>query len=314
MPNTIKANQWLSRLQLEVTSNSRRVFANGRQQVEITVIVEPRDNDELDEYALDSIDLALIDPDGNPQSLGTGLLVQNERDPRFEYHAAGGGSASPLMKVAPNTVRRSFYVSSTLPGGTLTTVYASIRKDADNYFITNTGSFQSSVVIESITPLRHPEAAFKLDMQERVSFRTATGKLRDAETNFDVGYFGFRDPNNSIVESIPHAVPSGEPFYKRNNWDHVIFSFELINDYSQICQVTTYAEGAPMDLNYNGRRFTPRAGNMAVSVYHQRFYDAWSNSINEDKSLWTVVDRHGNEQDIEFFTENSGRIIKFRAN
>ena len=314
MSNTIKVNQWLSRLRLDITSSSNRVFANGRQQVEITVTVEPRDGEEVDENAIASIELFIFDDNANELQPDGELHVDSERDPRFEYYAASGGAPSPLMNSSQRTARRRFYLSSTLPGGSLTTIYAGIRKDTDNHFMTNTGPFQSSVVIESITPLRHPEAAFKLDMQERVSFRTATGKLRDAETNSDVGYFGFRDPNNSIVESIPHAVPSGEPFYTRNNWDHVIFSFELINDYSQICQVTTYAEGAPMDINYNGRRFTPRAGNMAVCVYHQRFYDAWSNSINEDKSLWTVVDRHGNEQDIEFFTEDSGRIIKFRAN
>lgn len=314
MSNTIKVNQWLSRLRLDITSSSNRVFANGRQQVEITVTVEPRDGEEVDEDAIASIELFIFDDNANELQPDGELHVDNERDPRFEYYAASGGAPSPLMNSSQRTVRRRFYLRSTLPGGSLTTIYAGIRKDTDNHFMTNTGPFQSSVVIESISPLRHPEAAFELDMQERVSFKTPTSKMRDSETNCDVGYFGFRDPNNSIVESIPHAVPSGEPFYKRNNCDHVTLSFELINDYSQICRVTTYAEGAPMDLNYNGRRFTPRAGNMAVCVYHHRFYDAWSNSVNEDKSLWTVVDRHGNEQDIEFFTEESGRKIRFRAN
>ncbi|TFF41212.1 hypothetical protein [Pseudomonas sp. RIT623] len=41
MNNTSKANQWLRRFELNITSNSRRVYANGRQQVEVTVTLEP---------------------------------------------------------------------------------------------------------------------------------------------------------------------------------------------------------------------------------------------------------------------------------
>lgn len=315
MTHTQSANQWLRRFRVDVTSNSNRVYANGRQQVEVTVTLEPRDGQTITEQNLASLELLQIDDDGKLHILDAELQAHHERDPRFAYHAASGVVPSPLMESSPLTIRRRFYVTSTLPGGTLSTLYAGIWKDEQSHFETNVAPFKSSVVIESISPQRLPESAFELKMEDTIAYKQSSGNYWDDEVEHQVGYFGLRDPNNFIVESRSQATPGGHAFYERHNWDHALFSFQLTNDYSQHTEVTVHGVGQAFALDVPGSRgsLTQRPHLMTLYRYHRRFYARHYNALDEEQSLWKVIDHNGNEHRIEFLSKESGRAIDFQV-
>lgn len=72
-------NQWLTRFRLDITSSSNRLYANGRQQVEVTVTLEPRKGETLSEESLNSLSLVLIDEDGEPRLLDHPDLFASKR-------------------------------------------------------------------------------------------------------------------------------------------------------------------------------------------------------------------------------------------
>ncbi|QXH47916.1 hypothetical protein KSS93_08425 [Pseudomonas xanthosomatis] len=315
MSNTLKANQWLRRFRVDITSSSNRVFANGRQQVEVTITIEPRDGETISEESLASMQLIAIDDDGKILDLDGDLLAQSERDERYVYHGAYGNAHSALPEASPNSIRRRFYVSSKLPGGTLSTIYAGIWKDENTSFETNTAPFSSSVVIESIAPRRLQQQDFQLALESRYEY-TISGESRyDDEYKEDVAYFGTQDSNNPIVQSFAVGPASGVPFYQRRNWDHALISFELVNDYSQRCDVTAYGVDADVTLTFNGdKTFYPRAHHMMLHRSHRRFYERYHNYKAVQRSLWTVIDSNGNEHGIEFRTSDNGEDFSFRVN
>ncbi|WP_153788404.1 hypothetical protein [Pseudomonas sp. EMN2] len=315
MTHTPTANQWLRRFRLDITSSSNRVYANGRQQVEITVTLEPRDGETVTEQNLATLELLQVDDDGNIRVLDSELRAHDERDPRFAYHTASGVVPSPLMESSSRTIRRRFYVTSTLPGGTLSTVYAGIWKDEQSHFETDVAPFKSSVVIESIAPHHLPDSAFQLVMQDRISYKENSGNYWDDEIEHDVGYFGFKDPNNLIIESLARAVPSGETFYVANHWDHALISFELTNDYSQTTRLRAYAVGDAFELDVGAPqgRLTQRPHHMTLHRFYRRFYARHWNGHAQDPSLWTIIDRDGNEHSVEFLASNGGNAIDFRV-
>lgn len=314
MNHTQQANQWLRRFRLDITSSSNRLYANGHQQVEVTITLEPRDGQTITEEQLSTLQLILIDDEGGIRDLDGALLAHSERDPRFDYHAATSVPGA-LVHSSARAIRKRFHVSSTLPGGSLSTIHAGIWFDASTSFETNVAPFRSSVVIESVAPPTAHETLFQLVEQDKVSYKADNGNYWNDEIEEEVAYFGLRDPNNRIVESHPHDTPSAEPFYVRNNWDHALISFELTNDYSQHCRVAAYAVGEPFTLQLpdSSQVLTQRPHHMTLYRHFSRFYRRWFNDLSEAPSLWTVVDRHGNAYGIEFFTTEAGKTLRFRV-
>ncbi|MCO7522351.1 MULTISPECIES: hypothetical protein [unclassified Pseudomonas] len=313
MNHTQQANQWLSRFEVAVTSNANRVFANGRQQVEITLSIEPRKGQEITAEQLATLQLVVLDDDGIPRDLQGDLQVSDQRDPRFAYHAASGAVPSALLQSTPRTLRRRFYVSSTLAGGTLSTLYAGIWKDPETHFETTRAPFQSSVIIESIAAPEPHISMFNLELEKTRETYHVEG-AHDDEFEYQIGHFGCSDPRNSIVESRPHATPSGEAFYWRHNWEHVLISFTGTNDYSQHCYVAAYGvnETVEFDTAQAQRRLRNRPNHMSLCLYHRRFYRHHYSDRAEHASRWTVLDKHGNAYGIEFVATESGRCATFR--
>lgn len=313
MNYTQQANQWLSRFEVAITSNASRVFANGRQQVEVTISIEPRKGQQISAEQLATLQLIVIDDDGIPRDLQGDLQVTDRRDSRFAYHAASGAMPSALMQSSPRTLRRRFYVSSTHAGGTLSTLYAGIWKDEQTHFETNRAPFQSSVVIESIATPEPHASMFSLEREKKNESYNVEG-VHDDEFEYQVGHFGFSDPRNRIVESHAHATPSGEAFYWRHNWEHVLISFTGTNDYSQYCHVTAYGVNETFERYTGGAQplFSNRPNHMTLSLYHQRFYRRHYSDRAEHASRWTVLDKHGNAYGIAFFATESGRNVQFR--
>lgn len=310
-------SQWLRRFRLDITSSSNRVYANGLQQVEITVTLEPRDGQTISPESLDSLSLVQIDEEGDARILDhPDLYAHRERDTRFVYHAASGTAPSALTERTANSIRRVFYVTSKRPGGTLSQLYATIWKDENTYAITHVAPFVSSVVIESIAPPLVHDGLFRLDMQPAFRYKLPNFRSRwNDELEEIVGYFGFADPRSILVESTAHFTPSGEPFYERHNHDTALISFELTNDYSQHCTVTAFGVGQAFEVTApdSGEQFVERLHHMTLHQYFKRFYIAHHNSRSEARSAWSLLDQHGNAYHVEFLVSNSGRALKFHV-
>ena len=319
MSNTLKANQWLRHFQLDITSNSRRVYANGHQQVEITVSLEPRKGQTISQQSLDSLTLVQIDDEGNPRVLDhPHLYAHYERDERFVYHNASGTAPSALMAHSPQSIRRRFYVSSKRPGGTLSQIYALIWKDEDHYFVTNADPFKSSVVIESIAPVPPANDLFKLSSEPALTYKLPSSNLNywDDEFEESVSYFGFADPRTRMVQSEALATPSSHPIYEMNAWDHALISFQLTNDYSQHRKVTVYEAGQPFTVKSpeSDRVHHQRPGHLLIHMYAKRFYNRHYSSSQTKRSIWKVIDQHGNGYEVEFFVAEAGKHVSFKVN
>ncbi|AGN83266.1 hypothetical protein N5K35_23785 [Pseudomonas sp. GD03651] len=310
-------NQWLTRFRLDITSSSNRLYANGRQQVEVTVTLEPRKGETLSEESLNSLSLVLIDEDGEPRLLDhPDLFASKARDKRFVYHAAYGGAPSALTEKTANSIRRIFYVTSQRPGGTLTQIYALMLKDENTYAITNTSPFVSSVVIESITPPPPHDKVFHLEPGTPFKYKSNNADSHwDDEVEETVSYFGFADPKLIMVESTALVTPSNTPFYERHNHDHALISFQLTNDYSQASTVTALGVGEAFEAVSpdSGEAYVQRPNHMTLHHYYRRFYAKHYNSLNEAPSVWLLRDQHGNPYHVEFLVSNGGHALKYHV-
>lgn len=300
------ANQWLRRFRVDITSNSPRIFANGRQQVRVTVTLEPRDGQTISQASLDSLQLILIDDDGKIHDLDAELVASTERDSRFTYHAGSGGAPSPLMEAATGTIRRHFYVTSTLPGGTLSTIYAGIWKDQDTSFETNRAPFLSSVEIESITPRRLTQDHFELSVEDAGN---------NAATDIDLYYLQFKDPDRYIAASRSLAIPSGVAFY--NGWKNISPWYAIHSDLWSSYRYTHYAFDIGAEFEWassNGEvtvRLNKRHGCMTLLRERELINSGAASAEARDWSIWEVIDQHGNGVLLRFVRENHGDRIGF---
>lgn len=306
MNYTQQANQWLRRFRVDITSNSPRVFANGRQQVRVTVTLEPRDGQAISQEALDSLQLILIDDDGNIRDLDAELAVSTERDSRFTYHADSGSAPSPLMEAATGTIRRHFYVTSTLPGGTLSTIYAGIWKDQENSFETNRAPFLSSVEIESITPRRLTEDHFELAVEDAGN---------NGATDIDLYYLKFKEPSRYIASSKSLAIPSGVAFY--SGWKNTSPWYAIHSDLWSSYRYTHYAFDVGAEFEWtssNGEvtvRLNKHQGCMTLLRERELINSNAASTETRDWSIWEVIDQHGNAIVLRFVREDQGNRIGF---
>ena len=305
---SISATQWLSRLRVDIISNSNRVYANGRQQVAVAVSLTPRDGQTISAEQLDSVTLFEIDDDGQYRSLEHELVAHPTRDPRFDYFNASGSAPHPVLDASRQTRRRTFYLSSTRPGGSLSTVYAGVYIDAQTLFVTDTAPFKSSVVVESVAPPTAHRSMFALEMQPKETYKEASESYWDDEVEEQVGLFGFAAPGQRIVDSVAHGTAAEIPFYERHGWDNTLISFELTNDYSSTTTITVYQPDRYVDQHGS----SPSPHHMALHLYHRRFYRRHRNDLRSDVSAWTLIDQHGNGYRVDFLALADGRSVDFR--
>lgn len=298
-------NLWLRRFRVDVTSNSNRVYANGRQQVEVTVTIEPRANETITAEQYDSIFLVEIDDNGQVKPLNDLLKAFTERDQRFEYHAATGSAPSALMESSPATLRKRFYVTSELPGGTLSTVYAGIWKDPSDSSTTyesNTGSFKSNVILESVLPLRLTKEHFILERED----------LEHPDTVADAdGYaLSIRNPNYRIVESVPYGVGSGLAYY-RNTQDRPIM--DVFSQQTSIHHIA-YAVNTPLSHVFLDAAESRPAKPGTLYLLRLVTYANAEGGIERSDAKWGLIDQHGNEHLLELTQADEGNVIDFRMN
>lgn len=297
---------WISKLQLHITSNSNKIFGNGRQQLEVSVSVTPKSGVEFTQEQLDSIRLMTLDDDGNHQALGGELQVSTDRDTRFEYYADTGSAPSALLE--SNIRRRRFYVSSTRTGGSLDVIYAAITKDEDNEYVSSNPSYFSSQTIETLTPLRLIRDDFTWLVEDNF-----VQEIGDTKWDYDVYQLFLRGRSLRLVESIPYGPRSGEGYYQKiveeeDGW---------LADGEMVWSWTHYAYEISDKRRFKVKKATLSVERRPASMVFIRIKTAGSvnlSGVTNRSSHWGLIDQYGNEHKIEMTQESNGNLINFIMN
>jgi hypothetical protein len=151
-------SSWLTKLTTAVSSPSNRVYPNGRQQMEVTVVIEPLSSQTIKPEELASVKLMVRDAHGQfsplpeSDSAGTPWFFSHARNEYLEY--PGGRNTSSAIN--PSAVyTRKFYVSAdTGSAGSMEALYAGITRHTEEgeYDYVTDGSesgFSSSVEVRT---------------------------------------------------------------------------------------------------------------------------------------------------------------------
>nr|WP_314574888.1 hypothetical protein [uncultured Pseudomonas sp.] len=299
---------WITRFNVDITSSSNRVFSNGRQQLQVSVSVTPKEGQTVTNEQLDSIRLVTLDDDGNYQELSGDLQASTQRDERFDYY--GGSGTAPQNLLDSNSRRRKFYVSSTRPGGSLDVIYASISKDSQASYVSHTNRFNSSVTVESITPLRMNRNNFEFE-----GIDEHWEQIGEEKVDFDVYHLSFKSSGLRIVDCITHGAKGGVPYYQDceliSSWGGGIRGdgYSIHHYYYHFA----YPVGPERTFSYGGRSIAinKRRGVMDFVRLKLTKDGAPITPVKHD-SVWGLLDQHGNEHKIEMTQESSGNIPNFR--
>ncbi|MBJ9976846.1 hypothetical protein IAE35_11070 [Pseudomonas sp. S75] len=128
---------WLSSFQIFLTSRSDRLYNNGRQQIELTVLVVPGEGQTISDEQFDSISLAYEAAEGDwidlPRDAGDGdesWFYQADHDERYDYYPSLLDMAVPVYTTSRSDDSRfiRLYVHSTAAVGESIKVRASISQ------------------------------------------------------------------------------------------------------------------------------------------------------------------------------------------
>ncbi len=304
------ANTWLSQFKIEITSNANKVYGNGRQQLEATVTVAPRSNGSISSEQMDSISLVILDDDGVYRELEGALQASLERDNRFDYFAATGGAPSNL-ELQGSTRRKRFYISSTRSGGSLDRVYARISKDDRTHYVTNAGAFNSSIIVETIRPLRSSKDEFELVVED--------SQIRDWYVATP-HYLRFKNPNYQIVDYLPYT-PSDNHSEYATAYDDASHALTLYRERpptpqnpvnKHFCLHYVITKNPRFTRNTASRRFAPayRPGQMTLLLV--QLIGVANFTPLTRPALWTLIDQYGNEHKIEMTQRDNGKLMDFK--
>lgn len=137
---------WLTKGEITVSSSSNRLYPNGRQQIELLLVVEPQPGQTITAKELASLRLMVHKADGTPIPLTDApdthgwraSLTRNE----YDYYPQGQFNPTPTIneprpaESEPAIYTRQLYVmNSSQRGGESLTVYACITHQLDdNYY------------------------------------------------------------------------------------------------------------------------------------------------------------------------------------
>lgn len=304
------ANTWLSRFKIDITSSTNKVFGNGRQQLEATVTVAPRNGGMITDAQLASIALVTLDDDGAYRELNGPLKASSVRDTVYEYYADTGSAPSNLVLKGP-VRRKRFYISSSRSGGSIDQIYARISKDDNTHYVTDGGSFNSSITVESITPLRYDQSDFELNAEDA---------LTTSVTDIDIYFFKFKNPKLRIVKSTPHNEYYSEYWNDFHNEDwyyrhcHATRTGENFNLIATWRTHYAFEIGPKRNVTIGRNTITlnHRAGQMNLlrTVTDERIYNGPEDEL--ERSIWSVFDQYGNERRVEFTQTEDGNRIGFK--
>ncbi|WP_341962383.1 hypothetical protein [Pseudomonas sp. RC10] len=299
--NPANDTHWITRFDVKVSSNSNKVFGNGRHQLEVSVSLTPKAGVIISEEQLDSIRLVTLDDDGQYQELSGELQMSTERDKRFEYYADTGLAPSALLEA--NSRRRRFYVSSTRSGGSLDVVYASISKDDETQYVSHTSKFNSSVTLETLTPLRLNRDDFAFEDENNYEHT-----VNATSWDYDVYQLYLKGRNLRLVASIPYGPGSGNPYYQETIQDNGWFADGEPRSYTHLAfEVSDRRKFKAPTTDLSVHR---RPGSM-VFIRIMTFGPATLSGAQNATSRWGLLDQYGNEHTIEMTQASNGNLIDF---
>jgi hypothetical protein len=140
--------QWLDEFDIFLTSRSDRVYNNGRQQVEVTLVVRPAENHALTDEQFDSLGLVYQNSQGEWVTLATSSgdapwFSQAEQDLRFDYYPSLDDRAVPLkLPMDQHAIRfkRLYVHSCAAPGDSLILAGAISYSPHDSPCLTDTST------------------------------------------------------------------------------------------------------------------------------------------------------------------------------
>lgn len=159
---------WLTTFKIEVTSSAPALYANGYQQVELTLYVEAYENDDGDDLTEDEYNsLCLYTKNSNGlyervpfTGDSEGLWLQaTQKNPLFDYYdptnkgvlsETAGSTAQPPDNHAERYKR--VFLTSTAPGGTTEKIYAGITYRDGTLYYSGDMAAESSVTITAHHP------------------------------------------------------------------------------------------------------------------------------------------------------------------
>lgn len=196
-PNSIDPSLWLKEFTIKVSSNSDRVYNNGRQQIEISLIVEAHANQEVTDAQFNTLKPVYLDDDGNYVALphivsADDWWYADSENPAFDYLPSSfkpepmravilnaDGSDGQMLEVGPDgnwlyvgsaesasvaytqpsSARRvkRFYVQSQSRAGTNITLYASIEKDQDTVYYSKNTDSDITLFAEQSPTFNFPD-------------------------------------------------------------------------------------------------------------------------------------------------------------
>lgn len=304
--NPANDTNWITKFNIHVTSNSNKVFGNGRHQLEVSVSVTPKAGVEISDEQLDSIRLVTLDDDGAYQELDGELHVSKERDKRFEYYADTGGAPRALL--AANSRRRRFYVSSTRSGGSLDVVYAAISKDEETQYVSNTSKFNTSITLETLTPLRLTRDDFAFEAEDNHFQEIGT-----TEWNYDINQLFIKGRGLRLADAIPYGPRSGEAYFQKvidedTGWDFDGLGPTISRSFTHIGYEVSDQREFPVPkavLSVN------RVPHSMVFVRIFTYGTVYLAGVATTESRWGLLDQYGNEHRIKMTQRNNGQYIDF---
>lgn len=222
----------LSRFEVQVNQQSKitaPVYANGRQQVPVEIIIEARDSDgvvvSLSDAQMRTI--RLINYNTSTAVVG----CKHDKDERFIYHwrplKDDDGEGNPDEDVPADTPRSTaqaimIYVHTTAVS--TSKIAADIRSPSEGLFRTNTpnppaGKFDSWVNIRGEEELRYRHTDL---VMERIN------EVTTSHWDVDLYYVRFSEAAFNIVQSVHPDMPGGTPHLSKtasgNRKVHIAFS------------------------------------------------------------------------------------------
>lgn len=297
---------WITKLNIDITSNSNRVFGNGRHQVEVTVSVTPKAGEQVTDEQLDSIRLVTLTDDGTYQRLDGGLQMSTRRDQRFEYYADAGSAPAPLMETTLR--RRRFYVSSTRRGGVLDVVYAAITKEEGTEYVSHTSRFNTSVTLETLTPLHLTRDHFSFEAQDNLY-----KEIGGTEWNYDVNQLYIKGHTLRLADAIPYGPGSGQPYFQNEVMPETSIWSDPYAPY--IVKSFTHIGYTVSDQRefkvHNATLSVDRVPHSMVFVRILTLGTEYLSGITTTDSQWGLLDQYGNEHRIKMTSRSDGQYIDF---
>jgi len=301
-----KDTNWITKFNIHITSNSNKVFGNGRHQLEVSVSVTPKLGVQITQEQLDSIRLVTLGDDGHYHELSGDLRMSTERDKRFEYYADTGAPPAPLL--AANTLRRRFYVSSTRSGGTLDVIYAAISKDEATHYVSHTTPFITSITVETLTPLRLNRDDFAFEAEDN-HFQV----IDATEWNYDVNQLFIKSRTLKLVDAIAYGPTSGKAYFQNvieedSGWDFDGLTPDISKSFTHIGYGVSDQREFPVT---NATLSVNRYPNSMVFIRIFTYGISWLSGTTTIDAQWGLLDQYGNEHRIKMTQRNDGQYIDF---